>query len=207
MRLVFAMGKFLAVGVAVSVLVAWAIAASHSRKGEPSAYHNPRGGEDPVVFLAIRSARFEYVTGMGRPGTRLSRFPETVKPFDGAVWWPRDAVTFDDGRYAITSGWPLPCVYAWHHGEWRDDETWRSVYHGGIVLTRGERSSGDLVLPWWPRWTGLAIDAVLWAIISGLAFHAPAIAKRWRRRRKGHCGHCGYPRSGEVCPECGSVMR
>jgi len=83
------------------------------------------------------------------------------------------------------------------------DELWR----GGIAL---DVSQVHIVLPWWPKWSGLLGNTVVYTglvlSVRGLAIKA----RRVVRTRSDRCGKCGYPLKGlgrghgvVVCPECG----
>ena len=62
-------------------------------------------------------------------------------------------------------------------------------------------------LPLRPIWPGFAINTVFYAVVLWLLTLAPFTARRFIRRKRGHCIKCGYDLRAvehEKCPECGA---
>ncbi len=62
------------------------------------------------------------------------------------------------------------------------------------------------IIPLRPIWSGFAINTVCYAVILWVLTLGPFTARRFIRRKRGHCLKCGYDLSHaehEVCPECG----
>ncbi len=61
--------------------------------------------------------------------------------------------------------------------------------------------------PVYPLLPGFAINSIFYAAILWVLTLGPITARRFVRRKRGHCIKCGYDLRGaehEVCPECGS---
>ncbi len=69
---------------------------------------------------------------------------------------------------------------------------------------------GDYPLPLRPVWPGFAINTVLYAAMLWLLTLGTFTARRFFRRKRGHCIKCGYDLrgtsggGGAVCSECGA---
>ena len=193
-----------------AIVVAWLLAYFGGRSRESGAdltvYLNPWGG-NPVVVFYERAFGCETVYGIGRPGTYLGNHRDTVKAYAGEPWWPRRATTFEDGDYAIRSGWPLPCVSAerrtflvWvgDEGEWRESRIW------GLGWRDPKSNGTSVTLPLRPIWGGLVFDTFFY---GGLLFAVRCGIRRVGGRRRlcqGFCPECTYPlMPSGLCPECG----
>jgi hypothetical protein len=111
------------------------------------------------------------------------------------------------------SGWPIAAL------EWRQEAAGGPLGFG--VTTTGPLigaielpatwipARSPAVLPFLPRWRGLAIDTALFSLIWLAFLLLPRIGRTvewWARRR---CEVCGYDRRGiprdTRCPECGNL--
>jgi len=92
----------------------------------------------------------------------------------------------------------------------RIDEEWES----GTMLVLGERRgiSGrplwppQRLLPFYPMWSGFAINTILYAIVLKVLMIVPWLMRRNSRLLKGHCPKCNQSLRGNYssgCPECG----
>jgi len=81
------------------------------------------------------------------------------------------------------------------------DPTPERLLIGSTLVLPGwwTRSTDRLTLPYWPV-----------ALLAGVypAIWFTALARRWRRIRRGQCVRCGYdlPANPERCPECGTLL-
>lgn len=115
------------------------------------------------------------------------------------------------GKFVDARGWPLPalwCEYAFLH----DTEPMLGVRGGisvrGIDSPKGIRTYGGapVAIPLRPIWSGLAINALFFAVLWWAVLLGPGAVRRWLRARRSACVRCGYdlrglPEAG--CPECG----
>lgn len=191
---------------------AWLFIAAHGTVTfDWNPHFNPRPG-DPIAFFVRRRPGAEWVVGCGRPGTLVDRHPESVKKYPASPWWPREAVTGDDEPFAVAAGWPLLSFSAWRTAtgiDFPDKSGWFSarVHHWGIVLADTDKSAWEALpalLPFRPIWPGVAVNAVLYAIVFW------ATSRTWRalrselRARRGLCLDCAYPiGAADRCSECG----
>ena len=123
--------------------------------------------------------------------------------------------------FAIADGRGWPCLSLWGG---------MKLPKGGTVYSSGGRSillieqrywiiplepasprsaltDFRLLLPLQPLWPGFAINTAFYAAILWLLTLGPFTARRFIRRRRGHCIKCGYDLRGaehEQCPECGT---
>jgi hypothetical protein len=117
-----------------------------------------------------------------------------------------------------SAGWPRRALWAWQRNLGERMEL--NPYVRGP--NRGART---LTLPRWlprwvprelfylPRWDGLVVDTVLYALVAAAAWRLRGVAARrliaWRRVRRGCCPRCGYALGGlgqgSPCPECGAA--
>ena len=105
----------------------------------------------------------------------------------------------------IRAGWPLPCL----EGATKSVGSKR-VYDGvmeppNIMDTMGIKPRR--LLPLYPRWTGMTVNAVLYCAVFWLAIPGPRALRRFLRRRRAQCEQCGYDRGHhehDSCPECGA---
>ncbi|MCA9277826.1 MAG: hypothetical protein H6815_03470 [Phycisphaeraceae bacterium] len=199
-------------GAIVNVGIAWGIVAHHGTTFfEWKPYHNPRDGA-PVAFFVNRRFGWELVTGCGRPGTLLSRHADEVESYQGMVWWPKASVTFDMRDYAISAGWPMRSMMAWHTLRYTqpDDADYIEFephYHRGYPVSSPAYESYVAILPFQPLWIGFCVNTLLYAFGFACLVHGPLIVCRYVRTKKRLCVQCGYS-AGDlpVCPECGTQM-
>ena len=197
----------LAIGAAVNILVAWALAlwapapmriiGPAAGNPPPAAWPRPvpahwlapdfartrasRGITRHEVFAGYRSGNYLSTTGFEvyQAGLPL-RSLEWERRFDrrGFLVPPRNSLA----SYWLHDGIAPP--------RWlprADDAAWRRV-------------------PIEPVWAGLAANTALYAALAWGALFAPGIARRSRRRRRGWCVACAYDLAGlPLCPECGAA--
>jgi hypothetical protein len=108
-------------------------------------------------------------------------------------------------------GWPAPCL--WYQVVAGFNRVTMSTVGdrlaGGILLSGApeSRASTFRALPLRPTWPGLALDALFYGAVWGMALFAPRVALRSLRRRRGLCVRCGYDLRDQMapgCPECGA---
>lgn len=206
-------GAYVLAGFVINIAVAWGCVVAHRHvKFEWNPYYNPHRG-DPVAFFVIQRFGTEWVTGCGRPGTLINRYPDKVKTYESTPWWPKEAVTFnlEDNADAMAAGWPLLSFSAWKTTTIeqlsKDEVRYKPVGHMGVPL--GILSSNELsvFLPFHPLWRGVIINSCFYAALLRMSIATPRAMRRRVRRRKGLCMKCGYPDGGAVrCPECGEVL-
>ena len=171
----------LAVGVILTVVVAWAFWLWHPA---PRVYSQRISYPDRIV-LGDRNAPALAKTSIG--------FRERAWVFDtqgcflhlrlveGASGWPRLglAIYQGEGEHPTLVGPPMPAG-------WSKSARWR---HFPVI----------------PLWLGFAIDVAFWGAVSWLLLFAPFAVRRGLRRRGDRCVRCGYELAGlDVCPECGA---
>lgn len=109
-------------------------------------------------------------------------------------------------------GWPLPAL-GWilesdvEHGppvvaQWGIDLPPRSPSTRFPLTTNAHRRA----LPLYPLRKGLILNTLLYSAAWAALFIGLPCARRFRRRRRGHCEHCNYNLTGlSTCPECGAA--
>lgn len=199
-------------GALLNIAVVWGVAIFHGvPKRGWNPYFNPREGH-PVAFFVGRGFGVERVFGFDRPGSLVDREPESVRKYSGSPWWPREAVTFDTGDWAIASGWPFLSLYTWRTTTPYEVDS-ESIdfdrrHHWGLVLREESRGSERfaMVLPFRPIWRGFIGGMVAYGVIGWSALRLIGMARSRGRRRRGLCPSCAYPMDGlERCPECGNA--
>jgi hypothetical protein len=111
-------------------------------------------------------------------------------------------------------GWPLPAAQTRVLGLMSPLATAAYRTDWGAPLTNdripsGRGSLADVrMIPYRPIWSGLAVDAALYAGLWWCLLLVPRfVAAKWRRKQ-GSCPACGYDLTGlttGVCPECGTA--
>jgi hypothetical protein len=138
-----------------------------------------------------------------RPDPDASEILLLASKADWPVSTPQNPVLMDvsQSRRQLSiyaQGWPMRAF----HATWDADA--RVLHHG----TPWAYQNDKFVLAWHPRWTGLVVDVLFFAGITGLSEWGLAKGRGRLRRRAGKCPSCGYSRVGlsaeQVCPECGS---
>ncbi|MEX2218808.1 MAG: hypothetical protein WD749_08615 [Phycisphaerales bacterium] len=219
----------LALGLATTVAVAWALAAWLPHRGLARSFHligAVRNGVEDFTIEPIELDEYRR-TGMTRRswftlrwGTFYSLGPLSMDYGNDAVSlkrapdvsWGNLSASIERGPHAPTGGmedargWPWLALWCeLRHG--RD----RTVsVNGGVPLSAATTAPGDYrALPCLPIWRGLLANTAVYAP----AWMAALILFRWRplratlRRARNQCAACGYNRAGlapsATCPECG----
>ena len=119
-----------------------------------------------------------------------------IKPFISA-----------DGRgsYSIVSaGFPFKAFY----GVAYQPVKGRLKLSGAVAVLGGNLWAARGILPLLPAWPGLALDLLIYLILSMTIYIAVQVGRASIRIRRGQCWDCGYPVhaiSTTRCPECGSL--
>jgi hypothetical protein len=78
----------------------------------------------------------------------------------------------------------------------------------GLVRLIASKEPDQGVVPFFPIYSGLAINTAFYASFWWLLFLAPGTLRRHLRRRRAQCLRCGYDLRGtrsNACPECGAA--
>lgn len=204
---------FLALGAFLSTLVAWICVYTASRYfGVTNYYHNPAHA-DPAVIEIVRGVGCETVSGIGRPGTFLSRRANEVKVYPESIWWPSEAVTFDQSFFALRSGWPCRSLLAWRTVESFEvagELVFENVDHAAAsfqYLKRARPFDSALILPLKPQWPGFVFNTVFYAAVCYGVMRLVRFTLKSKRSQKGLCNECGYLTGlSSRCPECGVFL-
>lgn len=107
----------------------------------------------------------------------------------------------------IECGWPLRSAWGWwevplyqtHVGPPSGGIHWFQRSWSGFHL--------DYPIPWYPLWSGLIVNAIVWGSAIGVVPVCIRLVRRRLRDRRGCCIKCGYSLAGlksDACPECGT---
>lgn len=198
----------LAIGVVISVVLAWACALRRAR--------------DFSVFFSTGRAAAKGWPARVPPAWGLPNTWNERHSFGYTGLWVLHTYTgFGTIKTEVqleTSGWPLRCLRAtvlYPSDEYDErtelgrvsDFTFNFIsWRGGIerVTLLPPASSRTHYLPLEPLWPGLAVDSALYGALVGTAVLGAAAVRRRLRVRARLCANCGYPTgSSAVCSECG----
>lgn len=202
---------WLAVGLVITVAVAWGFAAAGGWDEPGPQFRGPEAAAKgwPVVVPSDWDSPDLWQEGRRRGHRVLLVTGANVDLAHGlnSILWGRDqAILIED------AGWPLHALrstrFEMYEGSPRNGSGTAFVsVRVGIVRSRFVAGAqGDFIeyFPVDPLWAGFIVNclfytAVVWAALSG-----PLLIKRWLRRRRGLCPACGYPvGASPVCTECG----
>lgn len=211
------MVRLVAVGLALSVLVAWSFAAVPAASGlslNEIGVERVNGRMWTVIRFDTAGSTFVASSFRSDPGGSFALKevpPRTLWPSWAAqpVAPPADTATFD--RW-IAHGWPCRCVRV-HYA---------SVFAAGArpVSTSEVRIPTQLPdakwgsgwaaprdLPVVPVWAGLVVNAAVFSLLWALACWVWRSSRRARAARRRLCPACKYPRGASArCSECGALL-
>ena len=224
---------FLILGAMINLAVAWGIAIAPlpqgswmAVEGEPviEASSLDWVGSEPIVTAMHRSC------GRVHLSQEFKDYPGLFISLDGD-WWitriPRWSMIRPGGQAPMlgekrgghrvreciesATGWPMlsfRCRDA-RSGDWANTRILESA--GAFYIERQGIVSSYIALPWWPLWSGLALNTILYAALSWviwLLLALPFSIRRRRRIKRGLCACCAYPTGpSDVCSECGASVR
>jgi hypothetical protein len=186
-------------GVVVTLLVAWTCMVTAEI---------PPGAYDPVTFPG--GAPAEMTAWLADPDMPVNDY--------GSIYagpgWRFTVIGVGEPPGVLQrseAGWPMIAVEAKARTKLRPmrrDRAFELAEAVGVVRPPAAWSFPGGVLPAAPRWTGLAVDALVYAALLGaILFGVPALRRRMRVRR-GLCAACRYPvGDSSVCTECGRPVR
>ena len=123
--------------------------------------------------------------------------------------WVMPAAGQDEICETHEYGWPMRAMYA-HCVLTRIPGIGWSTQTSDSY-DRNKYTSTERRFPLGRIWTGLAVDAALWAAVFGALWVGALWFKGFVARRRGLCESCGYDLRGlaadAVCPECGTGPR
>ena len=205
-------------GLVVNVLVAWGCtlwidvacgAFSYADDGVHRSGRFTRSGA--AYYESIRPGRARVMPTAVDPDALLPHWTGLREP--SADYAAGNLVS--EYRIVDVRGWPLPALWM----EFRAPLAPGALtVHGGLrveglpfgsdVLGGRSRygSTSPKALPLRPRWPGLVLNTLIYAVVLGVLLAPAWQLRQTLRRRRGHCPACGYDlhaAAGEVCPECG----
>ena len=211
---------FMVAGVVATVLAAWlALATSHLRPFTARALPWPPGTPadwpasqawtvtaSGAAVLRTWSNAADDVSptpwpGPGGPRTTMARSSARTTHYASTLecGWPRLAL--GSTQWSLVSAGTRARVSAGKVSPWGAGwlVKWLRVPTGVLDERR---------LPVRPIWPGFAIDATVFAAVSGGLWHLPYSVRWAYRRRCGLCTRCAYPAGvSAVCTECGRRVR
>jgi len=105
----------------------------------------------------------------------------------------------------VRAGWPLRCL------EGATKSVGQNREHDGVMEPPSILDNMGVkprrLLPLYPRWTGMTVNAILYCAVFWLAIPGPRALRRFMRRRRAQCEQCGYNlghHEHDSCPECGA---
>lgn len=214
-------GICLVLGLITTWFVAWQFALigplRHTASGTAT-LSVPRGSADYIVvresFSFMGGEKVQYSwggagpSGLRRPHSAVVEF-SSLRPTWGLSEQTVHRLAWVEDRGFLEQtcwGWPLPALW-----DFFDSQPKPAAISGGIQLpvelgwtvigAHAPRS-----LPYLPRWTGLIVDTLFFAILWLPFLIPPRSVRAWWRMRKGRCPRCGYDLLGDLaggCSECG----
>jgi hypothetical protein len=185
-----------------------------------------------ALAVAVACALWSPEPSPMRLVRNLGRWPAPVpRGIDPRPTMVRGAVSFGRGSFrsigvaragrvgvaqsALVAGWPFYALGAGASEGWGPPPgspatpgvTWRAPVYaippGAESLFRMSNNE----VPLRPIWSGLALDALMYATWLALPAAGLHRGRRATRRRRGRCMTCGYDMRGArpPCPECGAV--
>ncbi|MFM9994495.1 MAG: hypothetical protein ACKVU4_01700 [Phycisphaerales bacterium] len=230
-RLARRLGVCIPLGVATTVVVAWALALWLPHRGLTRRVNAIRPAEDDRFgmiwareFGRAGMVRREWWFDPRSAAGGTTRLPELAGEISGTAkadaaasyrWGGLRAAVVDPKRRAgaveDARGWPCLALWCEISGGGATSVGAFSV-EGGIdaqwLLGRAPSLSEFRVLPMRPIWSGLAANTAFWAGAWLVLWEAGRWGRRRVRRRRGRCVSCGYELAGSGgaragCPECG----
>jgi hypothetical protein len=202
---------FAAIGVMLSVLVAWICAFAHfdlAADGERALQPDPRATVTWAGVQPSRPGRAPYTQKLDEKRTRTGLIARS----EGYLGRDGNAVFEHYREWTLTTGWPEPCMRV------RVVEHMLMTVANPPTATLTRWQNGSLVpsllrtgdhwpLPLRPVGGAFAASTVFWACIVFGLWTAPRFLRRSFRRRRRCCVRCGYRMLGmSVCPECGLTV-
>lgn len=226
--------RYMVLGVALTVVIAWGTAAFHAIARRAGHY------DDRVRWAYLGSTHVLLYSELSTLGATC--YHHYVYPVDGRTageleeqfgcgpattlsdimrdWSARyivedRVVTPESDAILMTCGWPFAsfrCTYEYAHVLDQGMYVARtSVSNGGIPLgslLRGAEGDIEYGLPIAPIRFGFVLNAGIYAAIAAGVSLGVRLFVRSQRIRRGHCTRCGYDlqrlRATTECPECGS---
>lgn len=217
-----------ALGLVTTIAVAWSLAAwlPHSDLWVAQHWGTHRSARSTGLMSTEEFGRIgmhRRAWGIVDPGTSQRFFPkhgfrpapETYRLTPGPLWgeppsddlWPPEA---RDHAYEDARGWPMLALWCEFQWGWSPSRGGGWSASNGIVLSApATRSMLEVrVLPLMPIWTGLLVNAAVYALAWGALLLILDWIRRSRRRRRQLCTICAYDLRGlaarDLCPECGT---
>lgn len=215
-------------GVASTVLVAWALAWDPGESRLPMRIALPP--ETPAISVSRRDAMggvsLVAITVSGGGGAAA---PEQIVGLDALApsWTRRELLEWTRGeagpaegsaRAMVLTGWPALSMWSSFDLEPSSGYWWYKARNGILVAPAPATpdyfallSPRERVLPTRVAAPGFAVCTTFWGAVWGAVLLGPPAIKRAMRKRRGKCLVCGYDRRGlgmgRVCPECGGADR
>ena len=212
---------FLLLGAVVNVAVAWAssifIGFADTSSDIRAIRGSPAGGWFVETYHRFSAFRVEWFHTRDLTVNQI----EGPSPVDLVPTWIVYDPELNENRSmelweAEARGWPLLALWSkprsWY--EALDGTRHHLPTEGAIELPLSPFTGGmgvmPKILPLRPIWPGFAINTLFYAVIVWLLWSSPFAARRFIRRKRGHCLKCGYDLRGSsggggVCPECGAT--
>jgi hypothetical protein len=219
-RCLFRLGPYVAIGVLLSLSVAWSCALWSPLRGS-------RALTDVEASVVLRRLTGMFENRGAPQGVRNWGFgwafvfavdatipaPDVSTPVSGRSRGRHATAlvqlpTSPDDRlvHIVTAGWPVTCLTGERHTIGVATQR-----HGLAEPPRAVRELSvkpRRVLPLRPMWPGLAANTALYASAVWMAVPGSLLLRRSLRRRRGQCGGCGYNLrhvDHQACPECGAA--
>ena len=221
-RRLFTLAIFLLLGAVTTVAVAWWLSititsvrpSSRSWRNVHGYYRWLEQGDLWAISLSTRGGTLYMISAQVktpiRPIGKDALLPDELIPR-----WSRFSGPFDDQEQSIQPlwheyghGWP---VLAMSHRRETTLVAGKGVptLFDSFQLPHWLASTGQItVVPLRVIWRGFAVDSLLYGAIWFALLFAPAMIRRFLRRRRGACPLCGYDlrhADHAACPECGAA--
>lgn len=221
-------GAALAIGVLVTIAVAWF---TSYQSIAPNSISRATGvvavddalitveverfgalGYECAIEAAIRSVRADQSTS-SLPIDAYPRWDDPARMSEIVrTQWHAVTPMSSHTRFALACGWPMLAMHGDRGNLTTDSGALREIQSRScwiVDLTKYPRlglARNWVIIPLHPVWPGFLVDVLFFGSLAAIPIFAVPPVRRRNRRRRGLCEACGYgPLVSGACAECGAA--